>query len=251
MGLEKAKAVIFDWDGVLFDSTLAHRNIREDLEFEFPRLVESSKGRNAQEFLEEKLRDGGLSEIKINAVIKRYFEAWNDLESRYALKIFKGANELLSLLKEKHIRRGVISNRGPDRHNFKIFKNSDLALVLLDFFVIYMDKALPSLEKGHEDCFFDSRHSWIKYCLTPFSKPNPLALSPVRQMLSGLPDYPGSVYYVGDNSIDLEFARGNNFKFIGVLSGEVSYRNGWLSAGLDESRGDMIVKDIGELLRIF
>lgn len=253
MDPRKAEAVIFDWDGVLFDSTLAHRNIKADLELVFPHAatVHNSKGRSTEDFLREQLHcSGGLEKEEIDVVIKQYLDAWYDLENRYGLKVFSGANELLSLLKEKHIMRGVISNRGPERHNFKIFKNSDLALGLLDFFVIHMDKALPSLEMDHESCSYDL-YSGRAYCQTPFSKPDPLALSPVRQMLSGLPDYPRSVYYVGDNLIDLEFSRNNDFKFIGVLSGEISYRNAWLSAGLDESRGDMIVKDIGELLQIF
>lgn len=238
MAKTKPEAVIFDWDGVLCDSNNTHKKIREVLSPEFGYLTENSHGKSAREFLVAKGADG--------ATIAKYFEQWENLEKQFGASAFPDAAKTLVSLKIRGILCGALSNRGPYKHNFRTFAESGLNLNLLSFFILYNSPAYSGVY-GEE--FYDET-SRFYYQLSPFRKPDKSAVLPVQDLLMNCPGYPNSVLCVGDNIIDLEFARANGFKFVGVLSGDINEPSEWRRGGLDFGHGDMIIKDIGELLKI-
>ncbi len=243
-------AVIFDGDGVLFDTIPSHRKIQKLIDSEFPDLVYENKGRNATGFLRDLLKSRGMPPEQIEAALTKYLARWEERERELKPRIFSATNDTLAYLKSKKIFCGALTNRAPRNHNLRFFKDSGLDLKLLDFFILHKKGSAASFDQGHEECIYD-KYSEYTYCLTPFAKPNPFAIMPVHHELSRLSGYPRCVVMWGDNIVDMEFAKGNGYKFVGVLSGVINNPDEWIAAGLHEASGDRIVKDISELTKIF
>lgn len=238
MVFQEPSAVIFDWDGVLCNSIPSHKKMEKILKVEFGELAKSNGGKNMRDFLN--------SQNASEETIAKYFKRWEELEKTFGAPAHVGANEILTILNERDILCGALSARGPYPYNFRTFEESGINLSLLSFFVLYNSKK----EKGlFVDATYDQT-SGKTYQLSPFSKPHELAAIPIQWMLERHHNYPHSVVYVGDNIIDLEYAIKNEFRFVGVLSGEVKSPEEWVYAGLSESNGDIIVNNINELLQI-
>ncbi|MBI2035199.1 MAG: HAD family hydrolase [Candidatus Liptonbacteria bacterium] len=230
--------IIFDFDGVMADTIPKHEEFRSALAADFPGMNPGHAGKNAI----TELRALGFS----NEKIEEYLRGWQECEVAAKIKIFPGMNELLSALNQKGVFCGALTNRGPRPHNLRLFKDCGLELQHLNFFVLHKEGVLPSLVRGHESCIYD-KYSDKYYCLTPYCKPDPLAIMPVYRLLSRLPGFPESLYYAGDSKLDLKFTKNVGIRFIGTLSGNVNDPDEWLEAGLDELNGDIIVGNIAEI----
>lgn len=226
------RCVIFDADGVILNSADLHRAMRQELAEVFGVRLEQldTKGGEALKL---------LSAMFDERTIRRYVELWDKKELESDLKIIKGANEVFAFLKSRNAMVGILTNRLTRPAVLKVFKNSGIDFSKIDFFINHDPRPLISkikfavglLEKVHAN-----------HLLNKHPKPDPRAIAPALPMLKRLPDFPKSVYYVGDNAIDLEFANANGFSFIGVLSGGTRDENEWRAAG-----AKTILKDISEI----
>ena len=173
-----------------------------------------------------------LKEIFDEKTILRYLELWDKKELEKGLKPVTDANKVFDFLKRRDVKTGILTNRFTRPGVINTFRASGVDFSKLDFFVTHDPNPTTTLvEKIHHNHFLN-RHP----------KPDARAIAPALPILKNLPEFPKSVYYIGDNLIDLEFARANGFGFVGVLSGVIKDKNEWRAAG-----SDIIIKDISEI----
>jgi len=233
----KASCVIFDADGTIFDAHELHKEIRLELASAFgltsDHYLSSHRG---TEIL------GTLNKIFDRKTMTLYLEMWDEKEIQRGLKPIATTNYVFDFLKKRGIKAGMLTNRFTRVGVLNTFKASGVDFSKLDFFVNYdpsplltkIKFALGALEKINPNHF-----------LSGYPKPDARAAKPILGILKRLPDFPKSVYYVGDNLIDLEFANANGFGFVGVLSGAIKDKNEWRAAG-----AKIIIKDISEIPKI-
>lgn len=217
------RAVIFDGDGVIFDTREIHQKIRRllnRLNFIFGSENEISPLRGQE--MRTALEKSGLNRFQFFL----YIRIWRLAEFFYRPKLINGANELIAALKREGRVVGLLTNRGSRACRLAILRGG-LDWRRLDFIVTCDPSLSPRAVRKLSRRAFPNQYSG------DFAKPDGRAVLPVRHLLRHLPGYPRSVYYVGDNLIDLNFARANGFRFIAVLSGNIQDPSVWLNAGAD------------------
>lgn len=229
----RPEAVIFDWDGVVFDSGGAIKRMRAELadfvgrEFYFG-------GHDAFTSL-QKL---GLSRRAVNS----YSRKWEAIERGMNIKIFPLANAVLKELREKRCLTGIVTNRRKSLHNLRVFASSGLDFGLLDFFIMRDEFCWKEKIRSALGLKYQKLCSPI-YRTSEHSKPDPRMIEPISGELRELHDFPTSVWYVGDNLVDAEFARENDFSFAGVMCGSITDREVWRARGVS-----IVVNGIEELV---
>ncbi|MBI4119726.1 MAG: HAD family hydrolase [Parcubacteria group bacterium] len=229
------RCIIFDADGVTFNSIDTHARMRKELAAIFnvtPEQLDYKGG--------EALR--ALTATFDKKTVKKYIALWDQKELEYGLRPVNKLNETLGYLKTKGIALGILTNRFTRFGILEVFKASGLDFSKIDFFVNHDPR--PTITK------IKFLFGWLQklhanHLLNKYPKPDPRAIAPALNFLKNLDGFPNSVYYIGDNLIDLEFARANGFGFVGVLSGNVKDPKEWRLAG-----ADAVIKDISELPRI-
>lgn len=166
------------------------------------------------------LQDAGLNRFQINL----YFKLWNIIEFWQRPNIFQGTNELIDFLKTSGMVVGLLTNRSAYSANGAILR-SGLDWQRLDFI------AVNQYEKGFNPV--NGRKKFFNQYFCDFAKPDPRAADSIRHLLEDLPSYPQSVLYIGDNLLDYDFSRDNNFNFAGVLSGDIADIEIWKKAGVE------------------
>lgn len=207
--------VMFDGDGVIFDTVPGHEAIGKICAREF-----------------------GLTELDVHVAdvrgtfaraglppntYERYMEIFSAYEEKHGVHVFPYVNHVLLDLRLCGYMTGIFTNRKLRLHNHQIFSSSGLDYDLIDFFMMYLVSGLeaPEIEKALLPI----------YTGAPFPKPIGMAAIPLTEKIQDIPGVPASVYYVGDNPLDFEFAKRNNFSFIGTLSGLTKTRKEWSRCG--------------------
>ncbi|HEY4524056.1 MAG TPA: HAD hydrolase-like protein [Candidatus Paceibacterota bacterium] len=224
-------AVIFDGDGVIWDTVGLHDEISRQCAKEF----------GIEEF---DIHSQDISGIFISAGLpatayQKYLDIFSAHEKNHGVFTFPFVNEVLRELRGRGYLTGVFSNRKMRRHNHEMFFGSGLDYDLLNFIM------LPVASGPESEVNPKSFHS--VYISTNFSKPCGFAAFPLYELIQEIPGAPWSVHYIGDNSIDLEFSKRANFSFKAVLSGLIKTRDAWMKLGVKVSA---IVPDIRNLLDI-
>lgn len=217
-------AVIFDGDGATIDSEGVHKRVANEAVKKFGiSNIELFRKNIRQAFLE-----AGLGEQEFRSFIKLFRER----ENLANIRVFPYVNEVLLELRLRGYLTGFFTNRSMDAHNCRTILESGLDYDLVDFLMFYNapDTEPPAVQSS-------------KYLRSPFRKPIGMSSLPFVELIQDVSDAPQSIYYVGDNVVDLEFARRNNFSFVGVLSGVIKTRAEWLRHG-----AETIVPDVRSLL---
>lgn len=237
---EMISALIFDLDGVLFDTEKMKERrkkvIAEALGLDLAKL--DFRGRHYKEAMQLI----GISGKKIRAYKNLWEELRKEDEGQNRI-LFRRASTLFRSLKNHGKKIGIITNREISRLTLQnIFLGLNPAWI--DFLLFHCPRHRMCWEK------LKIRYTGYlpphNYLLSRYAKPNPLMAEGTKDYLRDLPGYPRSVYYVGDNVNDCRFARGNKFGFIGVMSGSVKNKKVW-----KENGAKIVVDNIGDLLKIF
>lgn len=231
MNLPYRGAVIFDGDGVIFDTHALHNEVGRACAAELGIKALDVHSGDVREIF-SRLDLGG-------AAYKRYIEIFEAHELRRGIHVFPFVNQTLFDLRMRGFMTGIFTNRKLRQHNHEVFSASGLDYNLLDFFMMHLGNSVE---------FDTSRLTLLStYLPAPFAKPIGLAALRLFELIQDIPNAPDSVYMVGDNATDLEFARRNNFAFIGTLSGTVKSYSDWLRLG---AAADKIVPDVKSLLHL-
>lgn len=237
---EGVSAVIFDLDGVLFDT----RRMREERAVRIAELMNVHPttfdfgGRHYKEVL----RKRGFSWWQVRK-FKWLHDKMRREEEEHRGIVFGKAEAVLRSLKNYGKTVGILTNR--EMHPLTIKKIFDeIQPNRIDFLVFHC----PWWRIWWEKLRFRFRKHEIPHCyiLSPYAKPDARMSEDAKKMLQDLPGYPSSIYYVGDNVNDLRFAEACGFGFVGVLSGRISDANAWRAHDID-----VVMKDIGEFLQYF
>lgn len=226
---KKIRAVLFDCDGTLVDDLKVHRKLWPKVFKEFGLgKFNVDASRSVGKFLKK----SGLSDEEI----RKFWKRFNGLEFGKAPEIFRNANKLLEVLKQKGILTAIVTNRPTTLNYLNFLVQAGLYINLVDFFVNY--DVAPPLVKLHPNHFSVS-------C----GKPKPEILKPIIKILKRLPEFPKSVLMVGDSGVDLEFANRCDFPFVGVLTGLINSVKTWKKLGLRDQ--DVIIKNVVGLIQLF
>lgn len=231
----KPRCVIFDADGVIFDCIDTHEEIRRELAPIFGLAANQLDHKGA-----EALRT--LRTIFDEHAVQFYLSLWDKKEIEKGLKPVTGVNEVFNFLKSQGVKIGMLTNRVTRLGVLNTFRASGVDFSKLDFFINHDPK--PALTKL-KFMFGVLEKLHANHFLNIHPKPDAKAVLPALSILKRLPRFPKSVYYVGDNLIDLEFARANGFGFVGVLNGAIKDRNEWRDAGVE-----IVIRDISEIPKI-
>ena len=218
----KLKAIVFDLDGTLIDSTINYEKmsqmVRELLTKEGVSLDNPNDRRRTYQVIqagEKALVDLGVSPEKIVDLMKRIESVMNsiELEGVNLSKPVKNVHKTLDEIKNRNLGIGI-ATRGC--HEYAV-KSMELTGIY-----IYIDKML-----ARDD--------------VTFPKPDPRHLLEVVTHLGATPD---TVFYVGDSTTDLRTAEAANVPFIGYR------RNDEWAKRLEDAGCKSMVSDLYELVRV-
>jgi len=209
--VKNIKAVLFDFDGVIIDSSVDCMreiiDIAKKLHLHVPNY----------EFIRKLW---GVPYEKIMIEIKSKYQ-WSDynLKEYYAYcdlhkrkrNIFPGIETMLFNLKEQDVFLAIISSRAKQSLNSKLEE--------------YQIKKYFDYIQGFEDC--------------KFYKPNEEVFSNAISIFRNLWSRDGDIVFVGDTIIDFEAAKRANLWFIGITSGAVTKQE-FIKVGLSKK---MIFED--------
>lgn len=211
--MEKIKAVIFDWDGTLFDSVKHALNVYRKL---FTLL--GINGVRWNEFREEFKADyhkyyleKGIPKSAFKDVDRLWLQLYNDGSKK--LKLIHGAKAILKKLKKENIKLGVVSNGSRSRiiEEMKSHKVFDL------FDVVVTGDEIPEF------------------------KPSPKGIIYALHVLNVKPS---EAIYIGDMAEDIEAGKNAEVKTIAVASGIHTVKR------LVKEQPDYIMQDVMGLMQI-
>lgn len=229
--INEKKAIIFDWDGTLYNNIAAIKTATKDVlnQFEINYPVDNA----VEEFLDlmEEINTNGISEIVLNSyTILNKINFVKNLP--YTRKL-----ELLFLIYstyKKYSAQSQLFNGTVELLN-NLSKKFDLAL----FTSSKRKVVLELLEKfGIKDCF----KSVLSMDDVQNPKPNPEG---IMKAISELNYGPDKIIYVGDLKTDILAARAANISSIAVYNGLIPKQE------LLNQQPDLFCEHITELTKIF
>lgn len=212
--MEKIRELVFDFDGVLVDTTIA---CGEEIQIVGKKLT----GKRFD--------------------LETIFSCWGVIFEDYlrllypevTLAMYLEARRELGF--DKKIPPRVIGVRRTIDFLAKIFPLS-----------IVTNREKNSLKEIMQGAEIDeSKFRFIQSCSdTPFHKPDPRVFQRYWEMVDRENLSPGQVLYVGDHLVDYQAASLAGFSFVGVLSGRIVTRQDFLACGV---RAEAILDSVCEL----
>lgn len=196
----KIKAIIFDIDGVLLNSTKMmidiHMKLAKKLNLRIPEAKEISSlwGKSFEELIKCIWPD-------IDAKWFKEFVIDFIKKEKIVFPAVKGSKEMIKELKKMKFKIGIVTGR-PTDFTIDHMKNSGFDLKLFDVIVTGDDT------KNH--------------------KPSP---DPILRAIKLLKIKSGETLYVGDSLIDYKAAKRAKVEFVGVLTGDVK-KEEWKKNGI-------------------
>lgn len=208
--MPRLKAVLFDWDGTLYDSfgKIQFANVAKQLGWPLPdnalEILRSSAyfGKSGPHTFKLFWPDKSKEERKI------FFDEWV-LADMNNLKLITGALTLLHFLKNYGIVTGVVTLR----------RQKDILAFIRH----------NNLEGVIDPDFVQGSDGW------KYTKPDPRVFDNIFKKLRarGIDPEKDKVIYVGDSLGDAECTLKCSIEFIGLETGPIN-REGWVKAGLDQ-----------------
>ncbi len=243
------KCVVFDGDGVIFDTFATHWKFKLELlgrdsvseeEDEAFRKTWGKIGRLVNEFI---FARSPLSEKERKRVLKK----WRMKERREGVKMMPLADRVLVRLKMMGLKTVLCTNRAAGRHFAVAVKKSRLDVSLFDCVSTFVDS---DWNRWKFNLGFLKIHP--RHFATPFPKPDVRSFGSVEKWLEESGIGKNEVIYVGDSLVDFELAAAAGLRFVGVLTGAVNSPEKWRKwCGLDYPNIVPSIGDLPERLKIF
>lgn len=234
----RIKAVIFDLDGVIFDSWPATIKVIRKIKAEFGETIDN-------DFL---AKSWGLVGYKWSKILfpkvppEIVHQRWVEEEQKIKIPLCRGVKEILRWLKIWDFQTGIITNRRSGHLLRKILEDNQLNLVEnFDFIQTVRARGVNfgiySNYKLHPNHFFSI-----------FTKPDIKSFRIIRWFLKNRGINMENILFIGDTvGADLELAKRVGIEFLGVLTGPVDTKEKWRAwGGLEEK---YILKSVIELPR--
>jgi phosphoglycolate phosphatase-like HAD superfamily hydrolase len=234
----KIKAVIFDLDGVIFDSWPVTIKVVRGIKADLGETIDD-------EFIAKSWGLVGHKWSKIlfsNSPPELVHRRWAEEERKIKIPLCPGVKEVLFWLKTWDFRAGVITNRRAGYLLSKIIEDNQLDLAG-NFDFIQTVKA-----RGPDFGTYNNRKLHPNHFFSIFTKPDARSFRIIRWFLKNRGIGKENVLFVGDTvGADLTLARRVGIEFLGVLTGPVDTREKWRDwGGLDEKH---VLKSVIELPR--
>lgn len=246
------KCVVFDGDGVIFDTFATHWQFKLELlrrdsvdietEEEFRRIWGKS-GREVNEFI---FARSPLGESER----RRIAEKWRRKERRGGIIAAPLAERALARLKTLGLKIGLCTNRAASAHLVAAIAKSEFNLNLFDFVSTYIDPEGSGMERLQFRCGLLKLHDC--HFAVPHPKPDPRSFAEIEKWLARNGVAKSEVLYVGDSLVDFKLAAAVGVKFIGVLTGAVNTPERWRKwCGLEYPDLVTSVGDLPDRLKFF
>lgn len=223
------KAILYDGDGVIFDTWPIALEIWIALAKEFCLPIETDCA------IEENLRKSwGFPGHKMISLVfpgkdpDEIFEKWRKRERKIvgkkSLPLIEGAEKTILYFKERGIPQGIVTNR--DSFYFRKHFGNIPILEKFDFIQSYKRErsifkeiwiALAKKEKRIHANHLES----------PFFKPNPRVFEKPCEYLNGLNIRKAEMVYLGDTFVDREASAGAKIDFLGMKTGPLNRDDLW------------------------
>ncbi len=234
----KIKVVIFDLDGVIFDSWPATIKVVREIKSDFGETIDD-------DFMAKSWGLIGHKWTKIlfpNSPPEIVHRRWAEEERKIKIPLCPGVKEVLSWLKIWDFRAGVITNRRAGHLLRKVIEDNRLDLAE-NFDFIQTVKA-----RGPDFGTYDNRKLHPSHFFSVFAKPDAKSFRIIRWFLKNRGIGKENILFIGDTvGADLELAKRAGIEFLGVLTGPVDTKEKWrVWGGLDEKH---VLKSVIELPR--
>lgn len=155
--MEDLRLVIFDMDGLLFDTEpIYYKSMKREIEkigYDFPfdtyKLLVGIPDLESDEILQKKYGE----QFSIQQVIEAYHAGFKEIIKNEGLMIKPGAEKLLDFLDEKGIKKCIASSS-----NLEIIKNFLAITGLTNRFDFYVSGEEVERGKPHPDIFLEACH---------------------------------------------------------------------------------------------
>lgn len=234
----KIKAVIFDLDGVIFDSWSATIKVLREIKADLGETIDD-------EFIAKSWGLVGYQWSKIlfpNSPPEVIHRRWAEEEMKIKIPLCPGVKEILRWLKIWEFKTGVITNRRAGHLLSKVIEDNQLDL-RANFDFIQTVKT-----RGLNFGIYNNRKLHPNHFFSIFVKPDARSFRIIRWFLKNRGINKENILFIGDTiGADLELARRVGIEFLGVLTGPIDTKEKWRDwGGLDEER---VLKSVIELPR--
>lgn len=234
----KIKTVIFDLDGVIFDSWPATIKVVKEIKADSGETIDD-------DFISKSWGTDGHKWSQIlfpNTPPEIVHRRWAEEESKIEIPLCPGTKEILRWLKIWEFKTGVITNRRAGRLLSKVIEDNRLDLSG-NFDFIQTVKAW-----GPDFGTYNNRKLHPNHFFSVFAKPDVRSFRIIRWFLKNRGVERENVLFIGDTiGADLELARRIGIEFLGVLTGPVDTKEKWRDwGGLNEKN---VLKSVIELPR--
>ncbi|MFX1295795.1 MAG: HAD family hydrolase [Promethearchaeota archaeon] len=231
LNLDKIKAIVFDWDGTLFNNVPAIKAATQNVLKKFNINYFEEEVINEFVDLIENIHDNNLPNILLNHYkILDNIPLFRNLSYLQKLQVL-----FLIYSKYKQYSEGSQLYTGTEELLEELAPRFDLAI----FSSSKREEMIQTLEKFGILSYFKSilTSDEVKY-----PKPNPEGIQKVLQQLK---HHPKNVLYVGDSVLDILTARAANMPSIAISNGLIPRQN------LLEQSPNMIYEHVTELTQLF
>lgn len=234
----KIKAVIFDLDGVIFDSWPTTIKVIKKIKDEFNETMD-------EDFIAKSWGMVGYQWVKIlfpNASPEIIHRRWTEEEAKIKIPLCPAVKEILHWLKNWEFKTGIITNRRAGYLLKKVIEDNQLNLKE-NFDFIQTVRA-----RGPNFGVYNNRKLHPNHFFSVFAKPDKRIFRSVRRFLKKEGIDKENILFIGDTiGADLKLARNLEIEFLGVLTGPIDTRKKWRDwGGLDEK---YVLKSVIELPR--